>query len=337
MTTEVTINGQAYTDGVTSGSVLGMDNGGHSTNFMLLIEDLLTVLAGLNGYGVTSVTSITIGTGAKGPFTTSPSATAYAANTLVKALSAADPTKYIIGPVVSHAAGVLNITGVYSNGAGAVTDWIIVPYNTAPFPANAAGFLLNDGSGGFSFSLSGASLTGIRKQGKETFWIPAPAAKVRSSNGAAPAAIVETATHKINFNTLDFDASSIEYAQSWIWLPKSYNGGTITAIPVWKHAATATNFKVSWGLQGVVFPDDTDGDTAFGTAQYSNDTGGTTNKVYIGPETAAITLGGTPAGNRPACFQMSRKADDATNDTLAIDAGLIGWACFYTTNAADDT
>jgi hypothetical protein len=174
------------------------------------------------------------------------------------------------------------------------------------------------------------------RQGKHCFWVPAPAAKSRSSNGCASLATVETSTNKVNLNTLDFDAASPEYAQSWVCLPPSYNGGTITAIPIWKHASTSTNFKVSWGLQAVAFSDGAAGDTAFGTAQYSNDTGGTTNAIYIGPETSAITIGGSPAGGRPCCFQMLRKADDATNDTLAIDAGLIGWLCFYTVAAATD-
>ena len=173
-------------------------------------------------------------------------------------------------------------------------------------------------------------------QGVHTIWIPAPAETPRETAGSAATAVVETSTNKVNLNTLDFDASTIEYAQTWIYMPKSYDGGTITAIPVWKHAATTTNFKVSWGIQAVAFADGDAADTAFGTAIYSDDTGGTTNDIYYGPETAAVTIGGSPAGERLTCFQMSRKADDGTNDTLAIDAGLLGWTVLYTINAGND-
>jgi hypothetical protein len=235
---------------------------------------------------------------------------------------AGTPTNFCAGAVTAYntSTGALTVDVAVTGGSGTgVASWTVI-HGGAYEPADAT--ILK-------------SATGIA-QGKHTFWIPAGAQKSRVSNGCAAATYTETSTNKVNLPGLGFDASTIEYGQSFVWLPKSYNGGTITAIPVWWHPATTTNFKVSWGLQGVAFGDGSDGDTAFGTAIYSNDTGGVTNHIYFGPETAEITLGGSPAGPCLACFQMLRKADDATNDTLAVDAMLLGWVGLYTINAATD-
>jgi hypothetical protein len=171
--------------------------------------------------------------------------------------------------------------------------------------------------------------------GLHSLWIPAQGFTPRTTNGAAPGTI-ELATNKIMFRTLDFDASTIEYAQFQIAMPKSWNEGTVQFRAVWSHAATTTNFKVSWGLQGVAVSDDDAGDVAFGTAIYSNDDGGTTNDVYRSPLSAAITIAGTPLAEDVIVFQVLRKADDATNDTLAVDARLHGIVLFFTTDAGND-
>jgi hypothetical protein len=173
------------------------------------------------------------------------------------------------------------------------------------------------------------------KQGRHTLWIPAGAMLSRTTSGAASGS-TETTTNKVMLKTLDFDAASIEYAQFSIRMPKSWNESTVTFAPTWKHAATTTNFKVSWGLQAVALSNDDAADTSFGTAQYSNDEGGTTDDIYVGPESSAITIAGTPAAEDWVVFQVLRKADDGTNDTLAIDAGLLGVSVYVTLNAATD-
>jgi hypothetical protein len=182
---------------------------------------------------------------------------------------------------------------------------------------------------------SGAHSATLIAQGRHTIWIPAGAMIARTTNGAA-AGSVEMTTNKNMVKTFDFDAATIEYVQFTIRMPKSWNEGTITFSPTWRHASTTTNFKVSWGLQGVAVSDDDTMDVAYGTAQYSNDTGGTTSDVYIGPESSAITIAGTPAAEDLVMFQVLRKADDGTNDTLAIDAGLIGVTLYITINASTD-
>jgi hypothetical protein len=92
---------------------------------------------------------------------------------------------------------------------------------------------------------------------------------------------------------------------------------------------------VVWGIQAVALSDDDALDAAFGTAQTVTDTGGTTNDLYRSTESAAVTIGGTPAENDVVVFQVYRDAASGS-DTLAIDARLHGVALFYTTNANTD-
>ncbi len=180
-----------------------------------------------------------------------------------------------------------------------------------------------------------ANLDLIDPRGVHTIWIPAGTMTARTTNGAASGS-VETTTNKVMLKTLDFDASTIEYAQFTVRMPKSWDLGTVTAVFTWSHAATTVNFKVSWGIQGVALSNDDAADTAFGTAIYTNDTGGTTDDIYVSDATAAVTIAGTPAAQDYVVFQVLRKADDGTNDTLAVDARLHGVTLYYTTSAATD-
>jgi hypothetical protein len=170
--------------------------------------------------------------------------------------------------------------------------------------------------------------------GKQTVWIPAGSMTARTTSGAV-SGTVETTTNKVMIRTLDFDAAAAEYAQFHVQMPKGWNEGTVSAVFVWSHAATGTNFGVVWGIQAVALSDDDALDAAFGTAQTVTDTGGTTNDLYRSTESAAVTIGGTPAENDVVVFQVYRDAASGS-DTLAIDARLHGVALFYTTNANTD-
>ena len=171
--------------------------------------------------------------------------------------------------------------------------------------------------------------------GKESIWVPAGAMSARTTSGAASGS-VETTTNKVMLKSLDFDASADEFAQFMVNMPKSWNLSTVTAIFVWSHAATTTNFTVIWGIQGLALSNDDAADTAFGTAVTVTDVGGTTNDIYRSDESGAITIGGTPAASDVVVFQVYRDAD-AGGDTMAIDARLHGVMLFFTTNANTDT
>jgi hypothetical protein len=135
--------------------------------------------------------------------------------------------------------------------------------------------------------------------------------------------------------TLDFDSATAEFAQFAVRMPKSWNLGTVSASFVWSHAATTTDFGVTWGIQGVAVSNDDALDAAFGTAVYVDDTGGTTDDIYTTVATASVTIAGTLATEDYVIFQVQRNPAD-TDDTMAVDARLHGVMLYYTTNAPTD-
>ncbi len=169
-------------------------------------------------------------------------------------------------------------------------------------------------------------------QGKQTIWVPASAMTARTTNSAAPGT-AELTTNKNMLKTLDFDSATQEFAQVEIAMPKSWNEGTVSFQAVW--TAASGSGGVVWALQAVATSDDDAMDVAFGTEQASTDTLLAANDCHISPESAAITVGGTPAENDRVQFQVKRNVADAS-DTLAVDAKLLGVRLFYTINAKND-
>lgn len=197
--------------------------------------------------------------------------------------------------------------------------------------------VLTVGTNGYAVVADSGQSTGLKYlqiMGKESIWIPAGAMTPRSTNGAAPG-LVEMGTNKNMVRTLDFDTATQEFAQFDVRMPKSWDLGTVTFIPVWSHPATVTNFGVVWGLDAIAISDNEALDVAFGTEQTSTDTGGTTNQAYQGPESSAITIAGTPAAGDLVQFRIHRDPANGS-DTMAVDARLHGLLLLYTTNAMVD-
>jgi hypothetical protein len=169
-----------------------------------------------------------------------------------------------------------------------------------------------------------------------SIWVPAAGIRPSSTGGCAALALIASAANQPDISTLDFDATTAEYAQFWIRMPKNWNEGTITAKFYWSHAATTTNFGVRWGLQGVAISNDDTIAVAYGTAAEVTDTGGTTNDIYVSDATGAITVAGTPAADDMVAFRVYRDPANGA-DTMAIDARLHGVAVFYTKNTLDET
>lgn len=169
----------------------------------------------------------------------------------------------------------------------------------------------------------------------KSFFVPAAGIRPSSSGGCASLALVATSANQPDISSLDFDATTAEYAQFWVQMPKNWDEGTIQAAFVWSHASTATNFGVRWGIQAVAISDDDTIGVGYGTAQEVTDTGGTTNDLYISGNTSAITIAGTPQAEDWVAFRVYRLPTDAA-DTLAIDARLMGVKVYYGTNTTDE-
>lgn len=256
------------------------------------------------GYMGTSATNLSIGIASKA-FTTEAGKSFAASGDRVTAISRGSPENRMRGSA-TYSGSTLTITVDEVEGSGTFSDWLLVLSALEPLPP----------------------------YGKQALWIPAGAMTPRLSSGAAPGQM-ETSTNKVNLATLDFDASSAEYAQAAIRMPRSWNEGPITFQPVWSHGSTTTNFGVSINLRARAFGDSDALDAAFGTSQESADTGGTTDDVFTGPESAEITVAGSPQAEDLVLFEVFRNPA-ASGDTLAVDARLIGITVFITTDARND-
>lgn len=156
-----------------------------------------------------------------------------------------------------------------------------------------------------------------------------------ASGGSGVLTNIATSANMPDVQTLNFHQSTQQHAQFAIPLPKRWNRGTITARFRWSHAATTVDFGCVWGIQAVAVGDDEAINQAYGTAVQVTDTGGTTNRLYVTSETAAMAVANTPADGDTIFFRVYRKAADAA-DTLAIASRLHGVDLFVTTSAEND-
>ena len=174
----------------------------------------------------------------------------------------------------------------------------------------------------------------IKIAGTETIFIPSTAMYGTETNGADSQTVEPTATRP-DLKVLDFDASTQEYAQFAIAMPKSWNLGTVTFQAFWSPSNTDTGNCI-FGLQGVGVANDDTADIAFGTAAEVTDAGGgAVEDVLVTSASSAITIAGTPADDDYTFFQVYRDAADGS-DTFTGDARLLGIKLFYTTDAAND-
>ena len=212
----------------------------------------------------------------------------------------------------------LGAKNLYLNGA-ALTGGEIVTGRVYGLTYDGTQFQLNDTSTAVS-------------QGLHTLWVPAMAMYARTTSGAAIGS-TETTTNKVMLKSFDFDASSIEYVQFTVRMPKSWNEGTFTAAFLW--TAASGSGDVIWGIQGVAIGNDDAIDAAFGTAQTATDSLIAANDNHVSPTTSAATIAGTPAAEDWVVFQVYRNAT-AGGDTLGVDAQLLGVTIYVTINAAND-
>jgi len=145
--------------------------------------------------------------------------------------------------------------------------------------------------------------------------------------GCADNALWDAGTYNASVYSLDFDATTKEYAEWTLAMPSDYDGGTVTAVFYW--TAASGPGAVRWGLQGIARGDDDALDAAFGTAQEVTDTLITAGDVHISSATSAITLAGTPAASELVQFRAYRDPTRA-DDTLAVDARLLGIRVTFT-------
>lgn len=171
--------------------------------------------------------------------------------------------------------------------------------------------------------------------GRHTIPILASSMISRSTNGASDG-VAETTTNKVMVLTKDFDATTQEFVQFYVPMPKSWNEGTITARFHWTATTGTAAQGVVWGIAGLARSDDDALDTAFGTAVEVTDAYIASNDVHISAETAAVTIGGTPAAQDIVVFQVYRDPADGA-DTKTGDAKLLAVELFLMYDAGTDS
>ena len=224
----------------------------------------------------------------------------------------------------SQAATAVNYLDITNAAAGAAPNVAAVGGD-----ANVSLSLMAKGSGTVQASGNVVSTAGL-----QTMFIPAQAMFGTTTNGAEGNAVETTATRP-ELKVLDFDASTAEYAQFSVAMPKSWNLGTVTFQAFWSPSNTDTGNALI-GLQGVGVANDDTSDIAFGTAVDVTDAGGgAVEDVLVSPVSGAVTIAGTPADDYYTFFQVARNATSGS-DTFTGDVRLLGIKLFYTTDAAND-
>jgi hypothetical protein len=148
------------------------------------------------------------------------------------------------------------------------------------------------------------------------------------TNGCAYPAQIEMGTNKNVYDYLAFDSINGEYAYANVTMPDDYSGGGVYFKAYWTHPATTTNFGVVWGFSAAAVANDATLDSALVDVSAIVDTGGTTNFLYIGSLSPALTINGSPAAGNLCHFKIGRYPTNV-NDTLAVDAYLLGVMIWY--------
>ena len=168
---------------------------------------------------------------------------------------------------------------------------------------------------------SGEICTKVGGAGSTNIFVGAGEMIPRSTGGAGVNSL-QTGTNNINYDVLEFDAATQEFAQFFRVMPNNWTSGTITSRFYWTVTGNNTG-SVVWGLRARSYPDNTALDLAFSPSGEATDTVLSGAYMHISPATSAITITGTNAPNNITNFEVFRDATDVA-DTLAVDAQLIG-------------
>ncbi len=177
---------------------------------------------------------------------------------------------------------------------------------------------------------SGTLATTTQFIGRQAIPLPAPSWVARTTNGAAPFS-TELATNDVMIRGYDFDTSTAEAIQIAFPFPKQWNEGTITFRFYW--TAASGSGTVAFSLRGRAASDDDAMDGSWGTAITVTDTFITANDMHVSAESAAVTIGGSPAAGDIIFLQLQREVG---SDTLGVDARVMCVEIFITTDAGID-
>ena len=169
--------------------------------------------------------------------------------------------------------------------------------------------------------------TGVRR----TIYVNA-GAMIQVTSSTAPEAVTTRGTN-VAYDSLAFDSTTDEIAGFWWTPPTTYNAGTVTVKAHWTCASGTAGDDVEWEVSAVAVGDDGVIDTAPGTAVALLDEVLAAGDMHVTATSAALTIGGTPAANKPTYWQVKRDAQIAGD--LAADARLLGVTIEFTESSTE--
>lgn len=186
-----------------------------------------------------------------------------------------------------------------------------------------------------------ANLTGgsaapaaVQAVGQQTLNLLAQGMVSRTTNGPA-AYSAEKSSNKIMVKGFEFSASVEQGLQIMIPMPKSWDRGALVAKFYWTTSATAGTGNVIWGIRARAVSDDDAIDGSWGTAQEVTDAFLADGDLHVTSETAALTVGNSPASEDVVIFETYRKAADGS-DTYTQTAVLTHVMIHYNNTAFVD-
>lgn len=143
----------------------------------------------------------------------------------------------------------------------------------------------------------------------------------------------EAPVNDVDHGVMDFAKDVV--SSCWVHLDTPGNwDGTLTYRVTWT-AISSGSGVVTWGLKGISYADSDVIDTAYGTEVEVDDTLTTLGDIMISPESAAVTLAGSPAGGEHIQLKFSH-VGTAGNDTFTGVARMMSVRITYGTNKYSD-
>lgn len=173
----------------------------------------------------------------------------------------------------------------------------------------------------------------IKHAGTQSIWVPASAMRNHVSTSASCGDTHDAGATDYATTVCAFDTAADELADFTVALPKNWDEGTLTAQFWWTSEGATTSQTVDWELACASYSDANNINPTFSSPQASNDTYAAAGFTHKSPVTAALTCESTPASEDLTIFQIRR---DVSDDTLDVDALLIGVMLKFTDNAAND-
>lgn len=131
----------------------------------------------------------------------------------------------------------------------------------------------------------------------------------------------ETSSNLVNYDYLAFDTTQEENAYFQYSIPQGWDEGTLTFRYKWTNTAGLAAETVVFGLKAVAISTDGVLDVAWGSEVTITSTFTAQGDVVVSAESAAVTVGGTPAEGDIIMFNMARKtgSDDLTGDARLLE------------------